>query len=65
MKLREGIELAHAPVTHVHVLGAAGVVRVDKLTIEEAREVIVRICDELQTYREDLYALRQERRGHV
>jgi hypothetical protein len=60
MALREGIELRFAPVTHVHVgYGEGDVVRLDMLTIEEAREVIVRICDELDVCRHDLHDMRK------
>jgi hypothetical protein len=39
-------------------------VRLDAVTIEEAREVIVRICDELAVYRVDLHDARQRLRRH-
>jgi hypothetical protein len=71
MALREGIELRFPPVTHVYTSASPHPVRLDTVTIEEAREVIVRICDELAVYREDmrefrlyrqeLRALREER----
>lgn len=50
-------ELGLPPVTHVYV--GRDLVRVDELTIEEAREVIIRICDEIEVARRDIYRLRK------
>jgi hypothetical protein len=58
MALREGIELRFPPVTHVYTSASPYPVRLDAVTIEEAREVIVRICDELAVYRDDLREFR-------
>ena len=61
MALREGIELRFAPATHVFA-GHAQVVRIDALTIEEAREVIVRLCDDLEAARQENHELKRRRR---
>jgi hypothetical protein len=56
------IELQNPPATHVWT-GEKMVKRIDKLTLEEAREVIVRLCDDLQEARDALLAeLRKQ--GH-
>jgi hypothetical protein len=57
------IGLQNAPATHVWT-GDKHVKRIDKLTLEEARDVIVRLCDDLQEARDALLAeLRKQGHG--
>jgi hypothetical protein len=41
----------HPPATHVH-LEDGHVYRIDELTLEQARQVIVRLCDDLEVERQ-------------
>lgn len=63
--LRHPTDLAYPPVTHVHVPGQPHVVRLDALIIEEAREVIISLADQLMVLRHDLAELRQARKHEV
>jgi|SRR5215472_4510478 len=46
------LEVLSMPTTHVH-LEDGGLERIDQLTLEQARQVIARLCDELQTMRRE------------
>jgi hypothetical protein len=56
-------ELRHAPVMFVHT-AEREVTRIDMLTPEEARAVIVRLCDELAEARARLERRARDGRSH-